>query len=403
MAFTLAEAAEQAGIDESVVRDLARSGVTRASEEGPFEAVDVQRVITAAAYLDAGFTLEQLSSAIGERSLSFEFADAFQQEPTELSGRTFGEFADSLGEPMDRLRTVYGAFGLPLPEPSTRTRLVEEELVSAFVTTWRVAADPEATIRAARIFGDSARRSSEGWVDLYVEQVSLPNMERESSYEAYAAATIEPATRLVRLAPRLLVWLQQRHSTRAMRAVNLELFERDLMSRQVIPERPRDLPVIAFVDLVGYTRMTEAQGDSRAVHAASRLQALAEAAALAHGGRVVKLLGDGVMFRFDDVTAAASGLLELADDVPAAGLGSVHMGLERGAVIERDGDYFGRTVNLAARIAGSAQAGEVLAGPGATGALEEDVRFTLLPVPDREFKGFATPVRVRRVQSAAGR
>ncbi len=78
-----------------------------------------------------------------------------------------------------------------------------------------------------------------------------------------------------------------------MRAVNLELFERDLVARQVIPQSRRDPPVIAFADLVGYTQMTEAHGDALAVRVAGGLQDLAEAAVRAHGGRVVKLLGDG--------------------------------------------------------------------------------------------------------------
>jgi adenylate cyclase len=401
-ALTLAEAAEWTGLDEATVRGLARIGVTAASEDGPFEVPDLQRVLTAAAYLDAGFTLEQLASSIANRVLSFEIADAFYQDPIEPSGRTFAEFATSIGEPMDRLRAIYGAFGLPLPEAWTRTRKVEEELVEAFVTIWRVADGEDATIRAARIVGDSARRVSEGWVDLFVEQVSMPGMSRHDTYEDYVAATVTPAAQLVELAPKLLVWLQQRHSVHAMQSVNVELFEHDLVARQVIPERPHQPPVIAFADLVGYTRMTDVEGDERAVDAAGHLQELAEGAARVHGGRVVKLLGDGAMFRFDEAATAAIAMLDLAVGIPASGLGPAHLGLELGSVIERDGDYFGRTVNLAARIASSAGAGEVLAGPGAAVLLASDGRFDLVPAGERTLKGFADAVSVWRVQSAAG-
>jgi adenylate cyclase len=185
-----------------------------------------------------------------------------------------------------------------------------------------------------------------------------------------------------------------------MLEANLRHFELDLVTRQLIPEPDRRLPVIAFADLVGYTRLTEAEGDSRAVAVAATLQELAEAAARSHGGRVIKLLGDGAMLRFDDVGAAAGALLELAAVAPKGGLGAVHLGLERGAVIERDGDVFGGTVNLAARIAASAAAGELLAGPGAAAGLRQDERFVLTPLGGRKLKGFAQPVPVWSVQPA---
>jgi adenylate cyclase len=403
MALTLAEAARWTGLDEATFRSLARIGVTVADEDGPFELPDLQRVLTAAGYLDAGFTVEQLESSISSRVLSFEIADAFYTDPIEPSGRTFAQFADAIGEPIERMRTIYGAFGLPLPDAGTPTRKQEEELVEAFVTIWRVAASDEATIRAARIVGDSARRMSEGWVDLFVEQVSMPGMEREQTYEDYVAATVAPAARLVDLAPKLLLWLQQRHSVHAMQVVNVELFERDLVARQVIPDRAQPMPVIAFAALVGYTQLTESMGDEHAAKTASRLQVVSEAAANDHGGRVVKLLGDGAMFRFDDVADAASAMLDLAAAVPASGLGPAHCGLERGPVIERDGDYFGRTVNLAARIASSSGPGEVRAGPGAAAALEAHPRFTLGAPESVALKGFEKPVSLRSVSGAGPR
>jgi adenylate cyclase len=108
------------------------------------------------------------------------------------------------------------------------------------------------------------------------------------------------------------------------------------------------------------------------------------------------------MFRFDEAAAAAMAMLDLAVGIPGSGLGPAHLGLELGSVIERDGDYFGRTVNLAARIASSASAGDVLAGPGAAASLAADDRFALVSAGERALKGFADPISVWRVQSAAG-
>jgi len=399
MTLTFGELVAQSGVGAAVARELVGIGVAGRTSE-PFERADVQRIITGAAYLDAGFTMDQLRSAIASRTISFAYADALDLEPTERAGTTLEQLAERLGEPIDRLRAVYGAFGLPLPGPDTQLRANEERVVAEFIAGWRVAGH-DATVRAARIFGDNARRASEGWVDLFVEQVSMPAMSHNRSFEEYAERTIRPATSLADLAPRLLVWLQLRHTSHAMLDANLRHFERDLVTRGVIPQPDRKLPVIAFADLVGYTRLTETEGDARALDAATQLQALAEEAARDRRGRVIKLLGDGAMLHFDDAGAAAGAMLGLATTAPDARLGAVHLGIECGPVVERDGDVFGRTVNLAARIAASAEPGELLAGPAAAAALENDSRFVVTPLGGREFKGFGAPVPVWRVQSAA--
>jgi class 3 adenylate cyclase len=80
-----------------------------------------------------------------------------------------------------------------------------------------------------------------------------------------------------------------------------------------------------------------------------------------HGGRVVKLLGDGAMFHFADPAAAVRAGLDLVDATPGQGLPPSHFGVHVGPVIFRDGDYFGRTVNVAARVTDRAGPGQVLA------------------------------------------
>ena len=261
-------------------------------------------------------------------------------------------------------------------------------------------AGEESTLRAARIFGDGARRVSEGWVALFVETVSLPAMERSGSFEEYAQSALRPAAEVVELAPRLLRWLQLRHTSHAVLEANLRHFERDLVSRGLVAAPDRGHPVIAFADLVGFTRLTEAEGDAVAVAIVAQFQTLAEAAAGRNGGRVVKLLGDGALLRFGDVASAASAMLGLALEVAKHGLGAAHLGMEQGPVLERDGDVFGGTVNVAARIAASAGSGELLLGPAAATTLQGDLRFVITALGEREFRGIGAPVPVCRVQSA---
>ena len=88
-----------------------------------------------------------------------------------------------------------------------------------------------------------------------------------------------------------------------------------------------------------------------------------------HGGNPVKWLGDGVMFHFDDPSAAVLTGLDLVEQTPAAVDVRARVGINAGNVIFRDGDYFGRTVNVASRIADYARPGEVLVERRSAGAL----------------------------------
>lgn len=106
---------------------------------------------------------------------------------------------------------------------------------------------------------------------------------------------------------------------------------------------------------------------------------------------MVKLLGDGVMFHFADPGEAVVCGLELVDEAEKSGLPPARVGVAAGAVVERDGDYFGRTVNIAARVSDHARPREVLATPEAVAAGDSEViRFDEIgPV---SLKGVAAPI-----------
>jgi adenylate cyclase len=131
-------------------------------------------------------------------------------------------------------------------------------------------------------------------------------------------------------------------------------------------------PTVAFVDLSGFTRFAEATGDAAAAERAAQLEALAQEAAVQRGGRLVKSLGDGAMLLFDEAGAGVVACLDIVAAVARLADVEARAGLATGPVVQRDGDVFGATVNLAARIADHARPGEVLvsrltreaAGPG---------------------------------------
>ena len=99
----------------------------------------------------------------------------------------------------------------------------------------------------------------------------------------------------------------------------------------------------------GYTRLTETEGDELAVRASDTIRERAQRASRAHGGSMVKILGDGAMLHFPDVATALPAVVGLVDELTGGRL-PVHAGVHAGSLIEHDGDYFGRTVNIASRV-----------------------------------------------------
>jgi adenylate cyclase len=146
---------------------------------------------------------------------------------------------------------------------------------------------------------------------------------------------------------------------------------------------------MCFLDLVGYTRLTEERGD----RAAAELAVLVGRSSRAHGGVPVKWLGDGVMVYFREPAGAVLSALQLVAQLREAGLPPTHVGVAAGPVVVQGGDYFGRTVNLAARIAVHAGASQVLVSERvAEAAAPEGVAFVELG--QVRLEGIAHPVRL---------
>jgi adenylate cyclase len=116
-----------------------------------------------------------------------------------------------------------------------------------------------------------------------------------------------------------------------------------------------------FADIAGYTALTEAHGDADAAELAGNFCRAMSDAAAARGGEVIKTIGDAVMVRHSDPQeAVALGLTAAHDVIAGHGFPAVRVGMHHGSAIEREGDWFGATVNLAARVAAVAAGGEVL-------------------------------------------
>jgi adenylate cyclase len=157
---------------------------------------------------------------------------------------------------------------------------------------------------------------------------------------------------------------------------------------------------VGFVDLVGYTSLTEGLDNEELAALVERFAALAHNTVVAAGGRIVKTIGDEVMFITEQPAVAANIALRLAADSTSDDvLPDARAGLASGSMLSREGDYFGPVVNLASRLTELANPGTVLVSNEFKVALDGDPQFAFRRVARRRIRGIGR-VEVYRLDSA---
>jgi len=386
--------ADEAGTTPDYISRLVQAGAITAGADGLFPAETVPQVRLAMALAEGGIGLDDLMSVVGRGGFQLSWVGRLwaASEPT---GRTFEEFSRTLGERAGQLPAIYAAFGLAPPSPESVMHQDDERVVTEFIGLWSLVDDrPEVYLRAARIAGDGVRRISGATQDLFDELGGPPN--HQLAMGKSMAEALEPALRLSPVLADLMVWLQARHYEHETFGRIVGYVEYLLIQAGRGENRHGEQPAIAFVDLTGYTELTAAGGDEQAADFASTLQTLATTAARVHHGQVVKLLGDGVMLRYPSLGDSVACVRELMASITAAGLPPAHAGIAAGPIVVRDGDVYGHTVNLAARVAGHAGAGELLVAAG-HGAQSPGHSFAFEDAGSAALKGIPEPVHLLRI------
>jgi class 3 adenylate cyclase len=239
----------------------------------------------------------------------------------------------------------------------------------------------EAALEFARVLGGALGRVAEGAVTLYLDRVEDPR-KRAGTTELELARANRDATAALRVAPAVMETLFRRHLEETVRRAAL-VREGD---RSAVTVRM----AVGFVDLVGFTAHTRTLSAPALAVLVRGFAARAHELVGAYGGRVVKLIGDEVMFVALDADAAPAIALALVDAFRNDASAVVpRAGVALGSLLMVGGDYYGTTVNLAARVADAAVPLEVLATEEvATHAVGH--RFT--PAGRRALKGFPEPV-----------
>ena len=390
------EVAERAGVDLDYVTKLIDVGVLAPDGDSSFTEGDVRRARLYQGLERTGLPLEAIREALDAGELSFGWLDnPLYDLIAPLTSRSFQDVATETGVPLELLRVLREALGFALPEPDDRMR--EDELrVVPLIRKLVSRGFPTSVLdRLLRVYGDALRRIAEVEADWWHRYVVLPSLASGMTEVEMHEATLGFGVELAPLLEQAILAIYHAHQEHTW-VENLIGEIEDALDRTGLRSRLVKPPAICFLDITGYTRLTEERGDEAAAELAARLTPLVQRPAERHGGKVVKWLGDGVMFHFREPTGGVTAALEMVDAIAAAGLPPAHVGLHTGPVVFQGGDYFGRTVNLAARIGEQAAPGQVLVTQEIVERVVPDgVAFE--PIGAVELKGVSEPVLLHAV------
>jgi adenylate cyclase len=393
--LTQTELAERAGATPERIEELLALGIVVGLADGTFLPSNVQRVRLAEALQRSGVPLKAVSEAIRRGALSFGFLDFLFDEAAVFTGMTYAQAAAERGWDVGFVQRVHQALGLPSPEPDDPVRVDDLRMFTTGEFALGLGMNDEQVARVLRVYGDNLRRIADAESPFFHTYVEEPLLHSGMSEGQMLETGSQMSPQIRELVQGLMLWLYRRHQEHSIVEHLVEHVESALESLGLTPPRPVDPPAMAFLDLVGYTRLTEERGDEAAAELALHLGDLVQTRSQRHGGRAVKWLGDGVMFHFSDAARAVVCCLEMVEDAPHQGLPPAHVGVHAGPVVFRDGDYFGRTVNVASRIAAHAGAGEVLVSEDATRAAA-GAPVVFEPIGPVSLKNVTAPVLLHR-------
>jgi adenylate cyclase len=297
---------------------------------------------------------------------------------------TVEEVGQRSGLAVEEVRRLVRAAGFPDPQPGAR---VLTEGLAAIAASASAVADvfgEEAQYQLLRVMGLAMARVADAVVSAFLVNVEPAARREDPVGLGVARANVEAASLLPLMAPALDLLFRQ-HLLAAQRTV---LADADLVGYET------QRLVVGLVDLVGSTELGEQLSLRDLGAVLSTFEQLAADTVTAGGGRIVKLIGDEILYTSPDAGLACTVALDLSEACDAHPLiPSVRGGLASGKVMMRDGDVFGPVVNLAARAVKAAQPGEVLV----TADLADAAGLRTEPRGVHRLKGVTGDIELRHV------
>ncbi len=283
------------------------------------------------------------------------------------------------------------SFGLRAPEPDEPYFTPEEGMALRRIGELREIWPPEVYLRVARVYGQALARVAEVEFDAFRHEVE-PQLRAASGGSLQALPAIHEAfSQLLPLTDPLILGVHRRRVE--LETAQAAVREAERHSESGVLPGAVDV-TLAFCDIKDFTAYAEARGDAAAVAAIEQF-ASAVASELGEHGYVVKALGDGYMLSFPAPGEAVKACLRVIERMHDESALGVHASVHQGVALYRDGDYFGRTVNLAARLLTLAGNDELVASEAVVAATGGE--FGWKSDGAHQLRGVGEPVEVFRL------
>jgi adenylate cyclase len=383
-AISINEAARISGVSPSTLKRWASDGVIPV-RRGRWTVAAAAQARVVSRMRDRGHSLDELRQAVRDGRLAFGYVEDLLPE----SERSFtrADAAERAGLEEELVERIMSLLGTPTAIEGTLTEQ-DAEAMEQIAEVLKVGFPLVAVLQLIRVYAQSIRKIAEAEVRLFHLFVHEPLI-RQGVDALQMAEEMEGMARdLLPLTSPLMNYVHQRYLRFYMEQDVVGHMETELGEARQLG---RVQMAFCFVDLTGFTRYTEEEGDEEALDLVERFVETVEATLPAEA-LVVKTIGDEVMIVSPDpvtLTEWAVGFLTLFQERPQP-----RVGLHRGRAVYRDGDYFGGEVNLTHRVVARALGGEVMVTAAVVDAIGPSDYLEFDPIGRVELKGFGEPVEL---------
>lgn len=380
--MTRARVAELVGVSESTLRRWADLALVPLDDDGGWTTSSLNHARIVQRLRAKGRSLSEIAAVTERSELAFDYLTAVVTPST--AHVTPDHVARETGLQVALVRRIAEAFGFS-DESIEHMSEQDVDLFRHAAAALDAGFPLIALLQLARVYGQALGRVADAEVRMFRLYVRDPAVRRPGSLLETAGSLGGLARDVLPLADPIIRHVHRRSLHWFIEQDAVSLVEQALDEDSLLG-LGRLRVAIAFADLAGYTRLTEDQGDEEAVEVVERFVDAVEMS-LPDDARILKTIGDEVMVIADDAGALvdwAVGFQILNPDEPRP-----RIGIHAGEVLFRDGDYFGREVNMAARVVARAAGGEVLVTQPIVEAGGPHLEFE--PIGEVRLKGFRDP------------
>ncbi len=390
--ISLSEAARRSGVPASTLKRWAEERIVPV-RRGRWTATAAAQARVVARMRERGYSLEDLKEAGREGRLAFGFTEElFAEGEGEV---TIEMIAAETGLEVELIERILVMMGTPVghqrnltPADAVAIRRCAQVLAAGFPLV--------AFLQLVRVYVQSLRRIAEAEVRLFHLYVHEPLIRDGVPELRMAEAMGDLAAEIMPLAAPLTEYLHNRYLRFYIEQDVVGHMETGIEQSTAEMELGHVAVTLCFIDLTGFTRFTEEEGDIEALDVVENFVETVEAT-LPREATIVKTIGDEVMVVSPDAAALtewAVAFLGRFDRRPQP-----RVGIHCGDAVYRDGDYFGSQVNLAHRIANRALAGEVLVTDVVAATLGARPGLRLEPIGEVSLRGFPVPTELFAVRA----